>query len=821
MKLIRVEVRNYRSIFDRDSTAKGLRLNIENGLNVLVGRNNCGKSNFFRALSLALDPEYQFDVERDVPGPVPHQYPSVQLRFKCDPSNPDEQALLDAATDYEHSLAQQSGSTNRPTFASQHEIVLRVSYGPDSEGRVIRRESLVGADGSDLIDPYAASRKRDDFDRRRVISSDTYELNKVAIAAFRQLVRFVMIRSGESIESVLEGNFREILHSVVQERMGEQFETAEEHRLEYIRGLQADLLGPLRDRVLESVKDLFPEIGEIYFEPDVADIEATLSRVEIGLEDSVQTPLTEKGTGVRGGVLVAMLRYLAANTNRCVVMAIEEPEAFLHPAAQEDLREQLEELAARDDVSVLVTTHSPFVVSKLDNSVASLLSKRHNGQTFVAVQSRGDDERVGVISGIVREQSFEEILRGTQAIDPDKRAVLIVEGYTDKQYIELAAKATGRWDLIADIHIEPSHGTTKMMWKTPIIASVAERAVAVVCDTDHDGLKAHEQLLSLKGADGKPFFAKRRLIKLSQAMPGDVRGNFAWEAEDLFEGDLADRFVEANGGLKSPIVKGHEKRDTGLHLDMDGEGKVQFLDFLMSEVKSEHCNRWIELFRVIRKALDLPEVAEVAEDVPSPTPKPQEQDDGGAGTTDTPDEPAPADSSPASEPAGSSAPEPDERVLVVSQNYGHAEYLRSNVFVGEPGRGLSSDIRYVAFYENGVIREEVPKVLGRYDDLVFTTDLAERLNASSEEADTRVAKFISDELEAGRRAPGDVRQVFILSTAEDQDTIRLAAPIANTKLSPKGRPMAWVVRHKLTWSEALRSGATTTDELDAYEETKQ
>ena len=37
--------------------------------------------------------------------------------------------------------------------------------------------------------------------------------------ALRALVRFVLIRSGESIESVLEGNFREILHAVVAERM--------------------------------------------------------------------------------------------------------------------------------------------------------------------------------------------------------------------------------------------------------------------------------------------------------------------------------------------------------------------------------------------------------------------------------------------------------------------------------------------------------------------------------------------------------------------------------------------------------------------------
>ena len=78
-------------------------------------------------------------------------------------------------------------------------------------------------------------------------------------------MRFVLIRSGESIESVLEGNFREILHAVVAERMEVEFAAAEDHRQEYINGLQTELLGPLRDSVESTVQRLFPEIDGIEF----------------------------------------------------------------------------------------------------------------------------------------------------------------------------------------------------------------------------------------------------------------------------------------------------------------------------------------------------------------------------------------------------------------------------------------------------------------------------------------------------------------------------------------------------------------------------
>lgn len=93
-------------------------------------------------------------------------------------------------------------------------------------------------------------------------------------------------------------------------------------------------------------------------------MERTLSSVEVRLGDVITTGLSDKGTGVRGGVLVAMLQYLAEQSKRSLVLAVEEPEAFLHPGAQEAIRDELVALARRVDVTLLVTTHSPYVISR-------------------------------------------------------------------------------------------------------------------------------------------------------------------------------------------------------------------------------------------------------------------------------------------------------------------------------------------------------------------------------------------------------------------------------------------------------------------------
>ena len=90
------------------------------------------------------------------------------------------------------------------------------------------------------------------------MSSESKALLKAAIEELRAAVRFVLISSGESIESVLEGNFREILHSVVRERLQTEFETAEQSRQLYVSGLQESLLRPLRERLAADVKGCFP-----------------------------------------------------------------------------------------------------------------------------------------------------------------------------------------------------------------------------------------------------------------------------------------------------------------------------------------------------------------------------------------------------------------------------------------------------------------------------------------------------------------------------------------------------------------------------------
>lgn len=82
MNLSTVTVRNFRS-FVTDQGHPTPSLELGDGLNLLVGPNNCGKSNLLRAIALALEDSggSRFDAGQDIPHQLSWAYPHITLRY--------------------------------------------------------------------------------------------------------------------------------------------------------------------------------------------------------------------------------------------------------------------------------------------------------------------------------------------------------------------------------------------------------------------------------------------------------------------------------------------------------------------------------------------------------------------------------------------------------------------------------------------------------------------------------------------------------------------------------------------------------------------
>jgi len=243
MKLTSLTVRNFRSYTNAQGEPPH-KLPLDSGLNVLVGPNNCGKSNLLRAVALALQDSggSDFNSDQDVPSQLSWAYPTITLTFSSEGKVSVEKTLLSFLEDYEKS----AGAKN--TNAANGEIVLRVTY------RNSRRDVSFSVKG-------IASKK------------GKPELLKRAITQFKKCIRFIYLRSGEGLSNFLSGTFRELLHTVRQEHLSGELEQARRRREEFIGKLKADLLTPLGEHVKNELKLVMPEVESVSINPLVPSLE--------------------------------------------------------------------------------------------------------------------------------------------------------------------------------------------------------------------------------------------------------------------------------------------------------------------------------------------------------------------------------------------------------------------------------------------------------------------------------------------------------------------------------------------------------------------
>lgn len=82
-----------------------------------------------------------------------------------------------------------------------------------------------------------------------------------------------------------------------------------------------------------------------------------------------------------------------------MLLLFEEPEAFLHPAQQEQMALNLRKIAKQGDAQVFITSHSPIFVGKMMSETYQICRLAKHSSTTVAYQLRGkqhDFDNVGI-----------------------------------------------------------------------------------------------------------------------------------------------------------------------------------------------------------------------------------------------------------------------------------------------------------------------------------------------------------------------------------------------------------------------------------------
>lgn len=591
MKLTHIKLSNFRSFLDEHE------FEIADGANFFVGPNNCGKSNLISALELSMDPEAVFLPERDRPaatqGKGAPRQTRITLTFKSTDKSSPQSTLLERARKYELALRKKQGrdpGRRARTYAADGEIRRVVTFGAQGTRQVSYQAKGLGA-----------------------VSLPVESQEHIALESqFLKVVRFGVVHSGEDLESVLNGKFREILQLVINDHLSSQLAETEKLRERYVKGLGTVLLKPLRDRVFDRVSSVFSEIKIVDLLPDVPTLSDTLSSVGITLADAASTELKGKGTGLRGAVLISMLQYLAEQSRRSLVLAVEEPEAFLHPAAQEGIAQQLEKLAERPEVTLLVTTHSPHIISRRADARVTELRKSKDGNTHLAATACGDEDRAELLGSLYTDRGLARVLEQATSAPAGTRAVVVTEGYTDGLFLRYGLEAAGRKDLIEGIHFIDAGGAKKVVFQAVLADSATNMPVIAILDHDAHGRSAREHLKDFG------WTPSDHMISLSAWPRRCGNGDHDIEIEDLIPPDAA---AEVSKALGDDAYDATQRCKGRTHYSYSKAWKEVAISKLPNELRNKDLSDFVWLGEEITKRIaKIAKIKEAKFDAPSSQP---------------------------------------------------------------------------------------------------------------------------------------------------------------------------------------------------------
>ncbi|SER71229.1 Abi-like protein [Corynebacterium cystitidis DSM 20524] len=136
--------------------------------------------------------------------------------------------------------------------------------------------------------------------------------------------------------------------------------------------------------------------------------------------------------------------------------------------------------------------------------------------------------------------------------------------------------------------------------------------------------------------------------------------------------------------------------------------------------------------------------------------------------------------------------------VIVPANDAWPFYQQSHAFICQAGR-FFQNVTHMAFYADREVKPDIPRIKKRYDNLLWNTTEATRLQSSNVREERQLGKVMQDGLTGGLWTEGRY-QVFMLS-ANGPDHVSIKTPLLNTR---KGKSSAFVRKQRYTSIQKIR-----------------
>lgn len=405
MKIIKLEIRNYRTI-------ESLDLSFPSFYTAISGQNDSGKTNVINALRAMMKENYPYISYYDEGISMKDDFP----KWKSDEK--DKHITLSITIDVNNKY-----DTGLFNFINTY-----LALDEKSDSIELKLESkYIGESGEQEVKVYIKDQIMEDLKAQEILkklqSSRTFLFHNSASPDAHYSYRY----SRGLIKDLSEENLKQLNRLIDNANKGLQ-KVAKIQQKEI-----TELLGRLENQYQVGLSIPLFDLSTMPVNVSLGD-----SKIEVNLDE------WGSGTQNRTIILLTLLRakqmsFSSPSASKITpILVIEEPESFLHHSGQAEFGRVIQDLAEEFKVQVIVTTHSPYMLS-IDRPESNVLLNRKIIRKKIRetelVNTAGENwmEPFGISLGINNElfSPWRDVLFN------HSENVLLVEGEKDKEYFEL------------------------------------------------------------------------------------------------------------------------------------------------------------------------------------------------------------------------------------------------------------------------------------------------------------------------------------------------------------------------------------------------